>query len=473
MKKLFVLSILALSSSLLTLCKAQNKHVDSLKALYAKATNPMKRFDLLNSIINDFYRTGSGTLDLAYVTQLMDIALALHNDSLEAISYDQIGNYFDLTGDDSKALESLTKGLPLAEKINDKRRICSIYLDISNVYNDMSNPQEVLFYAKLGEAALPDKSSPLYDFMYIQYIDAMGYYYSYLQKPDSQLYYLNAEYELSRKMKNTYFEADALGGLANFYRKQSNAILADANYKAAIAVADSSHNNYYKFTYEIWYASFLLEQKKPEEAIREAEIGFEGSRKEKYNALTQQAAALLERIYDKKNNIDSAYYYARIETAMRDSINNSEKINKIQSMAFAQHLHTIEEDTRKAEEEQQRRQNIQYALIALGIVTFIILFLLLAQSIIIHEGIIKLLGVVALLIVFEFMNLLLHPLFGKITHENPLLMLLALVCVGALLVPLHHRLEKWATHRLVEKNKQIRLATAKKTIEKLENNKTN
>lgn len=49
-----------------------------------------------------------------------------------------------------------------------------------------------------------------------------------------------------------------------------------------------------------------------------------------------------------------------------------------------------------------------------------------------------------------------------------MLMLLALVCIAALLIPLHHKVEKWTTARLVEKNKQIRLAAAKKTIEKLE-----
>jgi hypothetical protein len=35
-------------------------------------------------------------------------------------------------------------------------------------------------------------------------------------------------------------------------------------------------------------------------------------------------------------------------------------------------------------------------------------------------------------------------------------------------VPLHHRLENWATKKLVEKNKAIRLAAAKKTVEQLE-----
>jgi hypothetical protein len=35
-------------------------------------------------------------------------------------------------------------------------------------------------------------------------------------------------------------------------------------------------------------------------------------------------------------------------------------------------------------------------------------------------------------------------------------------------VPLHHKLEKWITRKMVEKNKKIRLAAAKKTIQQLE-----
>ena len=47
-------------------------------------------------------------------------------------------------------------------------------------------------------------------------------------------------------------------------------------------------------------------------------------------------------------------------------------------------------------------------------------------------------------------------------------MLLIMVCIASLLVPAHHRLEKWVTQALVEKNKKIRLAAAKKTIARLE-----
>ncbi len=48
------------------------------------------------------------------------------------------------------------------------------------------------------------------------------------------------------------------------------------------------------------------------------------------------------------------------------------------------------------------------------------------------------------------------------------LMLAAMVGVAALLIPLHHKLEHWITHKMVEKNKKIRLAAARKTIADLE-----
>ena len=157
---------------------------------------------------------------------------------------------------------------------------------------------------------------------------------------------------------------------------------------------------------------------------------------------------------------------------MKDSVFSRNNINKIQSLAFSEKLRMIEEEGKLAAEKEQRKQNLQYALIALGIIIFVILYLLLSTRIITNVKVIEFLSVVALLIVFEFLNLLLRPFLEKITRHSPLLMLIALVSIAALLVPLHHRLEKWATHKLVEKNKQVRLAAAKKTIEKPEKNKS-
>ena len=181
-------------------------------------------------------------------------------------------------------------------------------------------------------------------------------------------------------------------------------------------------------------------------------------------------AKLLSDIY-RKENADSALKYQDIYIAANDSMYSAKNIQQTQLMSTENELKQQELEIEKIKAEQQRKQNIQYALLGLGIITFIILFLALSRRHITNTKLIQFLGVVALLVVFEFLNLLLHPFLERITHHSPVLMLLALVCIAALLVPLHHKLEKWATHKLVAKNKAIRLASAKKTIRLLSEEK--
>jgi apolipoprotein N-acyltransferase len=139
-------------------------------------------------------------------------------------------------------------------------------------------------------------------------------------------------------------------------------------------------------------------------------------------------------------------------------------------MTFDEDLRQQELAAAKIHEAELRRQNLQYAGIAVGIFTFFILFSLLSHSVIVNIKLISFLGVLGLLMVFEFINLLLHPFLEKVTNHSPILMLLALVVIASLLIPFHHKLEKWIKVRMTEKNKEIKLAAAKKTIEELENN---
>ena len=138
-------------------------------------------------------------------------------------------------------------------------------------------------------------------------------------------------------------------------------------------------------------------------------------------------------------------------------------------MAFVEQLRMRDEELKNIKAEEERQRQIQYLFISIGIIATVIIFLLLSHSILVNEAVIKFIGIIGLLVVFEFINLFIHPALERITNHSPVLMLLVLVCIAALLIPLHHKLEKWVTHKMVEKNKQIRLAAAKRTIEQLEN----
>jgi tetratricopeptide (TPR) repeat protein len=178
--------------------------------------------------------------------------------------------------------------------------------------------------------------------------------------------------------------------------------------------------------------------------------------------------SFLSQCFEETNKPDSANKYFRLAVVAKDSLFSREKTKLLESMSFTEQLRQKEMESERLKSIEERTHNIQYALIAIGIISFVILFLLLSHSTITNTRVITFLSILALLVVFEFLNLLLHPFLERVTHHSPLLMLLALVCIAALLIPLHHKLEKWTIHKLVEKNKAIRLASAKRTIEQLE-----
>ena len=195
--------------------------------------------------------------------------------------------------------------------------------------------------------------------------------------------------------------------------------------------------------------------------------------KVKYLKGIRDAQKILSELFDEKHQIDSAFYYQKLYIATNDSLYNRDKSSAIESLAFEQDLKEQERQSELQKQKEERSHNIQLAITAIAILSFLILFLLLSRSILVSHKVVEFLNVVVLLVVFEFINLLIHPWLEKITHHSTLLMLLALVAIASLIVPLHHRIEHWTTKKLVAKNKAVRLAKAKKTIEELEKSDEN
>ena len=466
MKKILI-SLLFISIT--GISNAQTKYADSLKTVLANTTNPVERFNLISKILENQIFFRGGNIDSAECVRLLQIAQQLKNDSLLAASYNWIGSYFSFTkGDNASALEYYFKALPLAEKTNDKRRISSLNFDISLAYFALQNNNSAVQYVRKGGHNLPDKLHPLYDFMLLQYQRGMATWYLTAKQPDSALYFAQAFYETSRRVNSIAQRFNALAAIADAYTQSGENELADVYIKKVIAISDSVKMIPIKLRFSNYYIPTLLSKVNIPEAMVEAKQLLTLGELNNNNNVKLAAAGFMRQVFDSLHNKDSAYYYSRMEATINALIFSQNNINKIQALAFNEQIRLMEEEVKKTEEEQRRKQNIQYALLALGIITFIILFLSLSRRFITNAKVIEFFGVIALLIVFEFLNLLLHPFLERITHHSPVLMLLALVCIAALLVPLHHYLQNMITHKLVEKNKQVRLAAAKKTIKELE-----
>ncbi len=453
---------------------AQSNYVDSLKLQLSTTTSSLDSFSIIVKLSEFNLVLGGGEADKATSIRLLSIAQKLKNDSLLAISYNWIGSYFAFTkGDNTAALEYYFKALPLAVKAKDKRRISSLYFDISLVYFTLQNKEEAVQNLRKGAENLPDASSPMYLFMLMQYQRGMSQYYILSHQNDSALYYTQQLSATSLKLNSLSFQYGALYLSGNVYKQMGDKDMAEVYFKKAVAMTPSIESSAGRLIFYEIYIPFLFDNGNIHEARNQAAQLMQLGLRENNNNIKLSAAGFLRQAFDSLHKTDSAYYYAKIKDALNDSIFNQNNINKIQAMEFNEQLRTMEDNAKKAEEALQRKQNIQYALITLGIIIFVILFLLLSRTIIVKERLISFFAVLGLLVVFEFINLLIHPWLAYFTNESPILMLLILVLIAALLIPLHHRLEHWIKGKMIEKNKTIRLAAAKKTIEMLEKESKN
>ncbi len=442
---------------------AQPQNIDSVVQKIVAETNADTRIDLIYAL----YFTTLETNPTSGIENAQKVLLQSkkYEDKIgEAMALSITGANYRQLGNTIKGLSYNFKALELAEKIGNTKLIAIIKNAIGNVYNDREDfVKAIELYHAAETAAAQIKNEKIQLFA----LTNLGKAYLFLNKLDSALMFTQRAYELSLKNKYTDYLSTILTQLGGIQGKLANKTLAASYYNLSIEEAQKSLFPRQLYWAYMGFANYNYDNKNNDSSIVYAKKAIDVVKQIDFQNLSIKPAKLLLDIYENTNS-DSAIKYLKIYRAANENIFSTKTIQQTQLMTLEEDIRQQELSTEKRITEETRRRNIQYVLIAIGIVTFIILYLLLSRRIITNTKVIEFFGVVALLIVFEFLNLFLHPLLENITNHSPLLMLLTLVCIASLLVPLHHKLEHWATKKLVEKNKRIRLASAKKTIEELE-----
>jgi len=457
-------SLLFLFCFLLCIHKAspQSQSVDSLLQKLAVEKDEDKKVDLIVSLfLNGLDKDPYLTIETGQ--ELLKQGLEHKDQIKEASAYCILGTGLRVSGNPIRGLQMQQKGLLLAEKANNFSLLAMVKNQMAHTYRDREEWENAF---KIYSGALDDAVKGKNEVIKIWPLMNLGVCYLNLNKLDSALKCLQRAYELSITI-NQWDLPYMLWNLGSVHSKMGNALLAVSYFNMSIQMAkDSKRYRQLNFAYTGLAEHFQrmhqqdssnLYLKKALAAVQHTPFFF----------MSVKPAKMLADFYE-NSNCDSTLKYAKIYKIANDSVFSNKINQQIQVMTFDEELRQQELATEKITADEQRHQNIQYALIAACIITFIILFLLFSRSIVANEKLISFFGILGLLVVFEFTNLLIHPWLSSFTHESPVLMLLALVLIASLLIPLHNRLEKWINEKMTEKNKAIRLAAAKKTIEKLE-----
>lgn len=372
------------------------------------------------------------------------------------------------SGDYTTALAMCLPVLASFEKRKDTIGIISAFRKISICYEFAYNFEQAVFWCKKAipyVIALNDEQE-----LSNSYND-IGATYAKANMPDSGIVYAQLAVNIDLRMNNEINLPFSLSTLAENYIASKNYDLAVPFLNKSLSYALKSNNPWAIGFTQMDLAQAYQGLKNYDSAVHYAQQSIKLAVPNSLQEIMLKSYTVICEVYEATNKQDSANKYFRLAAITKDSLYTIEKLNYAQTISFREQLKEQEIAAEKEKAEAERKNNIQYIGIAIGILLFIILFLLLSRSIIVNEKVISFLGILGLLVVFEFINLIFHPLIASLTHHSPVWMLVILVGIASLLIPLHHKLEHWIKHKMVEKNKNIRLAAAKKTIEQLENKK--
>lgn len=441
--------------------QSQQKEIDSLKDVIKMEKSDTSRVTLMNELAFLYHMSKPDTtLILGY--QALKIAQRTNYIHGQADSYNTIGNALSSKSIYPKALKNHIASIKLWEDLENYYKIAISNNNIGYIYFQLGEYQKALqFYLialrsidngqKLGFKAVLS-SNIAENYLKLKMLDSAQTYA--LQAYNFALHQ-NDKYPLrasSLILGDTHFDLSNPGIALEYYRKSFESQIPD------LITTQSA----------IGMAKIFKQRKKVDSSIYYAKYSYDLASSIGSMPNLQKSSKFLAEHFKALKKKDSALNYFETSLTAKDSLYNLEQRNKLQALTIKENKRQQQIRTASLEAEKKKKRNLQYLGITVGIASFILVFIILSRSIIIGEKWLRFLGLLILLFVFEFINLYLAPIILESTNNSPILTLLIMVGVAGFLVPLHSKIETYVNKKLVKKNRAIKLAAAKKTIERLE-----
>ncbi|RYF88796.1 MAG: tetratricopeptide repeat protein, partial [Chitinophagaceae bacterium] len=223
--------IFCLVTLLLVACGAaaqSNVAIDSLLKAIDAQENDTARMRLLNKV-GDFYMDNNAGKAIEYFEKAKAIAEENGLVLKAANNYYSIGFCYLLKADYEKSLYNYLQSIKGYEKLKDSFRLSNALMSVGNVYFQNKNRAKTDEYYDQAErliVAMNDsiQLASIYDTRGITF-DQMGYY-------DSALIYLNAAYDISKRIGDDAYAINSLSNIGLTYKHQFKT-------KEALAIFDS------------------------------------------------------------------------------------------------------------------------------------------------------------------------------------------------------------------------------------------
>ena len=427
---------------------SQNRTVDSLNFLLKYVRSDTDKVKLLNNLAIEYQYSSP---DSSYLYSQKAFKISTQENFLIGISRSAniIGNVYSDAGNYPKALEYYIIKLKIDEKRNNPDALAVANMTIANVHHREKKYDKALFYAFYADSIIDANNITrlkLYSLL------NLGDMFEKSGKILSALDYTQKAYALSLKEKNIAFEGSALNNLGNIYSKLGKTTQAIQNYRAAIPLLEAEKDDGFLAESSLGLAKQYFQISKFDSTEYFGMRSYELSKKNGFLNKQLNASVFLTGFYKSKNDINKAFTFQEEVLSLKDTIFSNERIAKLQLLSMEEDLRQKEIAEKKLEEIQDRKIKLQYLTIGLLLPVLMFITLYLSNKRI-KPKYIEFLGVVSLLLMFEFIMILLHPFIVRITNHMPLYQLMIFALIASVLTPLHHKIESWLLKMLTKKGK--------------------
>ena len=424
---------------------AQENIVDSLNQSLNNEKNDTARIKLMCDIGYEL-RVNDPEKALKITNEALSLSKKIKYTDGQSKSLGTLAIIFRLMGNYPLALEYNLKRLKLVENTNNKSKLAGVLTSIALVYVNQEEYKKALTYYYKADSVI-NKLDSVDDVKYKIALNT-GDAYDRLNINDSAFSYFSKSLNIARQTKNNYYEGMSLVGLGNNYLKTEQYILAMANYKSGIIYLKEAKDDDLLCEAYLGLATLLKKLNQKDSAFFYARQSFAIAQKDGFLPRQLDAAKFLTEYFKHEKDTDSSFLYMSYVQNLNDSINSKSRIRESEVLSSNEQVRQLEIAENLAIAKKERKQQLQLLFIAIFIPGFFIVTLLLSR-IKLHVRLIKILGVLSLLILFEYLTLLLHPYVAEITHHTPVYEMLIFVSIAALLIPTHHRVEnlliQWLT----------------------------
>jgi tetratricopeptide (TPR) repeat protein len=423
--------------------RCQTRIIDSLKQLIQTEKRDSTRSLLYQRLSFEyaFYKSDSALL---LAEQGLELAREINFPKGEVAGLGSTGIMYSVMGDDAKALELLLQALKISEATNEKvsARVLGF---ISQVYDNQGEVRKAMEYSIKERAVAATAKDEYHNILSLLQISGS---YIELNQLDSAFYFAELGYDQAKRFSIRNLAGAALSDLGKIYAEKKQYPLAMEKYEMSLSYKIKSNGESNISSTYLDMAEIFSHQGLDDSCLYYAKISYTIAQKSGLAGEAMEASRFLADFYKKKHAIDSAYFYLSAVVSAKDSIFSQEKTKKIQSLSFNETVRQQDLMEQKKLAEESRVNNLQLLAIGVFIPIFFLVILFLGR-IKVKPRLVEFLGVLGLLLFFEFITDLAFPFISKLTNDRPLGEMLILVAIAASLEPLNYKMENWIKMHLV------------------------